>query len=196
MSNERLPVPTIQGFPLTEALRSDILEIRQEALEWQRRLIGASSATSPESARVRICLHLRAVRPIPRRVMLQEGLIVDLGEARVESDSECVEEYVGVTPPKCSMQVSSTFLHSAVKAWFRAVGLKKEKYALFAEMGVFEHDDIITLALAVRRFLRVREDLKVGAEMSDDEYDWLYHGLLRYAQPVEGTATAVHVVTY
>ncbi|KAF9003751.1 hypothetical protein BDZ89DRAFT_1145962 [Hymenopellis radicata] len=171
MSNERLPVPTIQGFPLTEALRSDILEIRQEALEWQRRLIGASSATTPESARVRICLHLRAVRPIPRRVMLQEGVCYER-EARVESDSD------------------------AVKAWFRAVGLKKEKYALFAEMGVYEHDDIITLALAVRRFLRVREDLKVGAEMSDDEYAWLYHALLRYAHPVEGTATAVHVVTY
>ncbi|KAF8995336.1 hypothetical protein BDZ89DRAFT_1052955 [Hymenopellis radicata] len=177
-------MPTVNGFPLPEALRSQHVDIRLEALELQRQLIAASSAETPEAARM-------AVRPIRRRVMLQEGMHYER-DTGVEYDSNFQEGYIRWVEEGSGMSVSSHFLHSTAGRWLRGTGVPADKFQLFVNMGMYEHEDVVTLALDVRRFQHLREDLHVGSELSPEEFETLCTYLKVYAHYVDGTASAHH----
>ncbi|KAF9017037.1 hypothetical protein BDZ89DRAFT_1045393 [Hymenopellis radicata] len=91
--------------------------------------------------------------------------------------------FTPVEEPTYIKPADPRFIHDEVGRFLEAYNvLSLEKR--FLAMGIYTHDDLITVAVDIRGDQSLRKEFRAGVEASDDDWRRLKRGIYRYARPV------------
>ncbi|KAF8997032.1 hypothetical protein BDZ89DRAFT_1148762 [Hymenopellis radicata] len=183
--------PYVEHIPWSKALTHRNPEIQYQAQEMRRVLLGENSYNYPAVTRWRVEMIVRKWRPLRSLYLLQDG-------AQNEGDETGGPPAFALLahadfPDSCVPCDNVFFLHRAVLEFLSRHDFHYLR-RMFFEMGIFTHEDLVTIALEMRseKFRRMFT-CALLLEPADDER--LKSAFMRYASPLllpPGTLSEIH----
>ncbi|KAF9001428.1 hypothetical protein BDZ89DRAFT_1146746 [Hymenopellis radicata] len=126
--------------------------------------------------RRRLEQHVRVRRPIRADYELGNGVQAIRG-----GPADCLD---AKPDPRFVKPGDTRFIHEEVGKFLEAYDASQLEMK-FKAMGIYTHDDLVTVAVDIRNNQSLRQEFKTGLETTDEVWRRLKAGLYRYARPAK-----------
>ncbi|KAF9001840.1 hypothetical protein BDZ89DRAFT_1146594 [Hymenopellis radicata] len=134
-----------------------------------------SSSKSVFLCRKRLEQHVRVRRPIRADYELGNGVQAIRGP---------VDALEAKSDPRFVKPGETRFIHDEVGRFLEAYEVSHLE-TKFKAMGIYTHDDLVTVAVDIRTNQSLRQEFRTGLEATDEVWRRLKAGLYRYARPAK-----------